>query len=147
MSRRRTRRVEGYRRLASALRIEDVDDVASEWVDRYGPLPPAAEGLLDLARLRATCLRIGVREVTVSTRRGTGGHPVARVSGLRLPASAQARLHRLARDAAYREQLDQLLVPVEATGTARQLRDLLESLIPPTPEAGPGGRPDNMPGT
>ncbi len=139
-------RVEGYRRLGAARRIEEVEDVASEWVDRYGPLPPAAEGLLDLARLRATCLRIGVSELTVSVRRGAGARPLARISGLRLPASGQARLHRLARDADYREQLEQLLVPVGAVGAARQLRELLEGLVPPTAEPGPEGGPDNMPG-
>jgi transcription-repair coupling factor (superfamily II helicase) len=139
-------RVEGYRRLGAARRIEEVEDVASEWVDRYGPLPPAAEGLLDLARLRATCLRIGVSEVTVSARRGAGARPLARISGLRLAASAQARLHRLARDATYRDQLEQLLVPVDAVGAARHLRELLEELVPPAAEPVPDGGPDNMPG-
>jgi transcription-repair coupling factor (superfamily II helicase) len=124
-------RLEGYRRLAAARRIEEVDDVASEWVDRYGPLPPAAEGLLEVARLRATCLRIGVTEVTVSSNRGAVRHPLARISGLKLAPSAQARLHRLARDAAYREALDQLIVPLAApAGWTRELRELLEGLVP-----------------
>jgi transcription-repair coupling factor (superfamily II helicase) len=124
-------RLEGYRRLAAARRIEEVQDVATEWVDRYGPLPAAAEGLLDVARLRATCLRIGVSEVTVSSNRALGRHPIARISGLRLSASAQARLHRVARDAAYREGLDQLIVPIERpAGAARLLRELLEALVP-----------------
>src|ERR1017187_2162453 len=43
-------RLEGYRRLAAARRMEDVDDVGTEWVDRFGPLPPAAEALLEVAR-------------------------------------------------------------------------------------------------
>jgi transcription-repair coupling factor (superfamily II helicase) len=124
-------RLEGYRRLAAARRIEEVEDVATEWVDRYGPLPAAAEGLLDVARLRATCLRIGVSEVTVSSNRALGRHPIARISGLKLAASAQARLHRLARDSAYREGLDQLIVPIERpAGAAGQLRELLEALVP-----------------
>jgi transcription-repair coupling factor (superfamily II helicase) len=124
-------RLEGYRRLAAARRIEDVDDVATEWVDRFGPLPPAAQGLLEVARLRASCLRIGVTEVTVSVNRGPGRHPVARITGLKLAASAQARLHRLARDASYREGLDQLVVPVDQPdGAARRLRELLDGLVP-----------------
>jgi transcription-repair coupling factor (superfamily II helicase) len=139
-------RLEGYRRLAAARRIDEVDDVATEWVDRYGPLPPAAETLLDVARLRATCLRVGVTEVTVSTNRGASRQPLARISGLKLVGSAQARLHRLARDAAYREALDQLIVPLDKPGGgARQLRELLDGLIPP-PETAPDGHPDNMPG-
>jgi len=140
-------RLEGYRRLAAARRIEEVDDVAIEWVDRYGPLPPPAQGLLDLARLRATCLRIGVTEVTVSSNRGAGRHPIARISGLKLPASAQARLHRLARDSSYREGLDQLIVPVDQpAGAARRLRELLEALVPAPAEPVGKGRPDNIPG-
>jgi len=139
-------RLEGYRRLAAARRSEDVDDVATEWVDRYGPLPPAAQALLDVARLRATCLRIGVSEVTVSSNRGPGGRPIARISGLRLAASAQARLHRLSRDAAYREGLDQLIVPLPRPAEAtNQLRALLDGLVPPAEVVAEDG-PDNMPG-
>ncbi|MGH8996994.1 MAG: transcription-repair coupling factor, partial [Acidimicrobiales bacterium] len=139
-------RLEGYRRVAAARRPEEVDDVAAEWVDRYGPLPPAAEGLLERARLRATCLRIGVSEVTVSAHRGAGRFPVARIAGLRLAASAQARLHRLARDASYREALDQLVVPVGgAAGPAGQLRELLDALVPAA-EPGLQEAAGNMPG-
>jgi transcription-repair coupling factor (superfamily II helicase) len=139
-------RLEGYRRISAARRVDEVDDVATEWVDRYGPLPPAAEGLLDLARLRATCLRIGVSEVTVSSNRAAGRHPVARITGLTLRASAQARLHRLARDASYREGLGQLIVQVEApAGAARQLRELLEALVPAPAEGEGNPSPDNMP--
>ncbi|MGH9047304.1 MAG: TRCF domain-containing protein, partial [Acidimicrobiales bacterium] len=139
-------RVEGYRRVAAARRAADVQDVATEWADRFGPLPPAAEGLLEVARLRASCLRIGVTDVSVSSRRGTGGHHVARISGLHLAASAQARLHRLARDAAYREGLDQLIVPVaRPAGAARELRELLDALAP-EPETVGEGPADNMPG-
>jgi transcription-repair coupling factor (superfamily II helicase) len=138
-------RLEGYRRVAAARRAEEVDDVAAEWLDRYGPLPPAAEGLLELARLRATCLRIGVTEVTVSANRGAGRHPVARIAGLHLAASAQARLHRLARDASYRDGLDQLVVQVDAAGAAAQLRELLDALVPPA-EPGSPEAAGNMPG-
>jgi len=139
-------RLEGYRRIAAARRAKDVDDVESEWVDRYGPLPDAARGLLEVARLRVTSLRIGVTEVSVSSGRGAGRLPMARISGLRLTASAQARLHRLARDASYREGLEQLVVPLHGSaGAATELAALLEGLVPAPPEAdgeeGPGSMP------
>ena len=62
--------------------MDEVDDVADEWADRFGPLPPAAEGLLALARLRVECLRTGVTEVTVVPAR-VGGRPPARWPGSR----------------------------------------------------------------
>src|ERR1700761_5987960 len=43
------------------------DDIESEWLARYGPLPAPAEGLLRIGRLRAECARLGVREVAVVT--------------------------------------------------------------------------------
>ena len=134
-------RLEGYRRLAATQRLEDVDDVETEWVDRYGPLPAPARALLEAARLRATCLRIGVSEVTVSA--GRGRAPTARIAGLRLPASAQARLHRLAREASYRETLSQLVVPVTSVErAATELRELLDALVPPAADPEQGA--DNM---
>ena len=51
-------RMEAYRRLAAVTTQADVDDVRTEWLDRYGPLPPAAEALLSVARLRAECVRV-----------------------------------------------------------------------------------------
>jgi transcription-repair coupling factor (superfamily II helicase) len=137
-------RLEGYRKIAAARQRSQVEDVANEWVDRYGPLPPPAEGLLELARLRATCLRIGIGELSVLSGRGSGRPPVARITGIKLAASAEARLHRLARDASYREQLGQLVVPItEPARAARQLRELLDALVPD--EGGETGA-DSMPG-
>ncbi len=137
-------RLEAYRRLAAARTREEVDDLGREWLDRYGPLPVPAEGLLELARLRATCLRLGVTEVAVLAGRAARRRPVARVTGIRLAPSAQARLHRLSADATYRDQLSQLLVPLaEPERAARDLRVLLERLVP---ETGEGTGAGNMPG-
>ena len=111
----------------------DVDDIGAEWVDRYGPLPAAALGLLALARLRTAAMRRGVREITQSSVRPVGSRqPMARITPVRLAASAQVRLRRLAPGATYKEELAQLLVPL-GTGelAADRLRQLLEDLIPP----------------
>src|SRR5580704_4245612 len=89
-------RLEAYRRLASATSMADVDDIGAEWVDRYGPLPVAADGLLALAR--------GISEVIMSpVRAGGARQPTVRVSPVALPASAQVRLRRVAPGATYRE--------------------------------------------
>ena len=68
-------RLEAYRRLASVIAEAEVDDIRTEWLDRFGPLPAPAEGLLAVARLRVECLRTGVREVSATPARpgqGTG---------------------------------------------------------------------------
>jgi transcription-repair coupling factor (superfamily II helicase) len=126
-------RLEAYRRLGSVTSDADVDDIGAEWVDRYGPLPAAALGLLALARLRTAAMRRGVREITQSSVRAVGSRqPMARITPVHLPASAQVRLRRLAPGAAYKEELAQLLVPLgTAELAADRLRQLLEDLVPP----------------
>ena len=78
-------RMEAYRRLAAVTTMADVDDVRAEWNDRYGPPPPPAAALLDVARLRAELLRLGVTAVSVQKNR-------ARFDGLELRKSQEARL-------------------------------------------------------
>jgi len=127
-------RLEAYRRLALATSESDVEDVAEEWEDRYGPPPPAARGLLAIARLRVECLRVGIEEIAVTPAR-VGGlrQPVAKISPVALPASAQVRLRRLVPHASYREQLHQLLVPLSGDVVAADaLRELVAALLPPT---------------
>ncbi len=89
-------RLEAYRRLATVTSHADVDDIRAEWEDRYGPVPPPAEALLAVARLRAECVRTGVREVRLDKGPGFGGpDQVARLSPVVLPRSRQVRLERL----------------------------------------------------
>ena len=57
-------RLEAYRRLAEVRDPAAVEDLRTEWLDRYGPLPPEAEALVAVGRLRAECVRTGVSEVT-----------------------------------------------------------------------------------
>ena len=119
-------RMEAYRRLAAVTSPGDVDDVRNEWIDRYGPPPPPAESLLAAARLRAECVRTGVRSVTVS-----GG--AARLRGLDLPGSKKVRLERIAPGSKVSSQ--EVLVPVRVppAETAGALVALLVELFPPSP--------------
>ena len=141
-------RLEAYRRLASVTSDADVEDIGAEWVDRYGPLPGPAIGLLALARLRAAAMARGVREITMSNARPGGpAQPVARVGPVRLAASAEVRLRRLVPGAVYRQDLAQLLVPMRAGELpANILRQLLEELIPAEdiPPAGANASPDTL---
>ena len=112
-------RLEAYRRVATAQTPDEVDDVATEWVDRYGPIPEVAQTLLAVARLRCECLRTGVREVTVTKGPGFGGPKwVARLSPVQLRASRKVRLERLYPQASHQETAGLLTLPVESAAAA-----------------------------
>ncbi len=117
-------RLEAYRRLAVVTTQAEVDDVAAEWADRYGPPPDVAQALLGVARLRAECARTGVREVTVAK-------SVARLAPVRLLTSQQIRLRRISRDAVWKEDLAQLVVPLRrGADPLEAVMTLLRELIP-----------------
>ena len=125
-------RLEAYRRLAAVTTDVEVADIRAEWEDRYGPLPPAAEALLAVARLRAEAARTGVREVTVVKPSGFGGAPsTARLSPLPLKASQQIRLKRLHPTAVYKEAEQLVIVKVaHKAHPADALVELLRELDP-----------------
>jgi transcription-repair coupling factor (superfamily II helicase) len=52
-----------YKRLAEIERPEDVADARAELTDRYGPPPPAVEGLLDVVGLRVAARGLGIERV------------------------------------------------------------------------------------
>jgi transcription-repair coupling factor (superfamily II helicase) len=112
-------RLEAYRRLAEAASQEAVDDVVGEWQDRYGPLPPRAEALIDIARLRVEALRVGLTEV-VRMRREVKLAPVS------LVASQEVRLQRLEPRSVVRGQ--NLFVPERP---AAALTDFLRTMWAP----------------
>ncbi|MFG0260063.1 MAG: transcription-repair coupling factor [Phycisphaerales bacterium JB041] len=62
------RRLEAYRRLATAASAEQLDAVREDLVEAYGPVPTQAERLLDLASLRIAAAAIGVSTITVRDR-------------------------------------------------------------------------------
>jgi transcription-repair coupling factor (superfamily II helicase) len=120
-------RLEAYRRLAGVTTAAEVDDVREEWEDRYGPVPEAAEALLHVAYLRAEAHRLGLRDVSI-----TGVQ--ARLAPLKLKVSETMRLRRLSRNAIYKEDQDQLVVPIErGREPAEFLVAFLRELVPPVP--------------
>jgi transcription-repair coupling factor (superfamily II helicase) len=116
-------RMEAYRRLAAVTDPADVDDVRAEWEDRYGPPPPAAAALLDLARLRVECVRLGIRSITMAQR-------AVRIRGLELKTSQEVRLKRLAAGARVSAEEAYLPWPGDPARAAAELTDLLEELVP-----------------
>ncbi|MEO5678215.1 MAG: TRCF domain-containing protein, partial [Acidimicrobiales bacterium] len=128
-------RLEAYRRLAAVTTEAQVDDIRAEWEDRFGPLPPPAEGLVAVGRLRADCFRTGVREVMVA--KGAAGGivgPTVRIAPLALRTSQQLRLRRLHPKAVWKEEAGQLVVPVpkklDGLDLVGFILDLLRTLVP-----------------
>ena len=124
-------RIEAYRRLAVVTGPAEVDDIAKEWADRFGPPPPPAEALLRVARLRAECARLGIREVAVA-------RDVARISPVRLRTSQTVRLQRRYPRAVYKDELGQLVLPMPPARSqaarvdpADYLVAVLQELFPP----------------
>jgi transcription-repair coupling factor (superfamily II helicase) len=107
-------RLEAYRRLATTTTEDEVNDVAAEWVDRFGPLPRAAEALVALARLRVEALRVGLDEL-VQLR-----HEI-RMGPVDLKPSQEVRLKRLQPRSVLNAQDGQIFIPAP--------RDLVPSLI------------------
>jgi transcription-repair coupling factor (superfamily II helicase) len=128
-------RLEAYRRLAVVESPGEVEDIRTEWLDRYGPIPPEAEALLRVARLRAECVRAGVREIAV-TRNPTRPGLNARLNPVRLRTSATIRLKRLAPSAVFKlapgeSDIGQLVVPLaKGVDPADALVLLLAELVP-----------------
>ncbi|HEX7133346.1 MAG TPA: TRCF domain-containing protein, partial [Iamia sp.] len=126
-------RLEAYRRLATVTSQGEVSDIRAEWEDRYGPVPEPAAQLLEIARLRAECQRLSLREVNVTKGPAFGGPAhTARVSPLALKQSQQIRLRRLFPGAVYKEDQELVVLPIPKTPTlAATLVDLLRQLVPP----------------
>ena len=137
-------RLEAYRRLSAVRTVTEVEDVRSEWLDRFGALPAPATALLEVALLRVECLRLGVEDLAVSVPRfasegagprgGPGGRAVAKLSPVMLPTSAEVRLRRLAPGATFVAEANRLTIPIApdtATGGyAPALVALLRELVP-----------------
>ena len=102
-----------YRRVASARSDAELDAIAGEVEDRYGPLPPEVLNLVDYGRIRVMADRLGVEKIdrqgslVVLTFKGSNGPEPERVmrllreqpdvtlsppSGLKLDLSGAARL-------------------------------------------------------
>lgn len=97
-------RLEAYRRLATARASADVDDVADEWKDRYGPWPTTTQALLDVARLRTAALRVGLTEIVALGRE-------VRLAPVDLTISQEVRLERIEPAAVLRAGESSLFLP------------------------------------
>ena len=146
-----TSRLEAYRRLASVETLEQLEDIRAEWNDRFGPVPPAAEALLQVGRLRVECVRTGIVEITVTSGPGFGGPDhVSRLSPVHLPASRQVRLERLwsrkghGNSAVYKEATGELQLPLRK-GDGPIVDQLVEAIADLVPDLVSTAEPDTVP--
>jgi transcription-repair coupling factor (superfamily II helicase) len=118
-------RLEAYRRLGGARAVEEVEALAAELADRYGPPPPPVRNLLVLAGVRAQAIAAGLTEVVCFGGRAR----LAPVDGL--PESRQVRLDRLYPGAVWKPQERTLLVPLPAAAAnlPTWLADLLTGVL------------------
>jgi transcription-repair coupling factor (superfamily II helicase) len=56
-------RLQMYKRVARVETESQLNDVAAELQDRYGPPPPAVRNLLDYASLKLLCMKVGVNAI------------------------------------------------------------------------------------
>jgi transcription-repair coupling factor (superfamily II helicase) len=71
-------RVEAYKKIILARSPEDLDEVALELADRFGPVPEPVDALLGIARLRLIANVLGIKEVSLE-------YGKVRVSPIRVP--------------------------------------------------------------
>jgi transcription-repair coupling factor (superfamily II helicase) len=123
-------RLEAYRRLAGVTSTEELDDLALEWVDRYGALPEPTKGLLELAQLRLTCLKYALTSVAVLPARvGVRSKPVLKMGPLTLTLSQQLRLRRKYGSGAYNETTKEFRAELAPTSvTPRAITEMIEEL-------------------
>ena len=130
-------RLEAYRRLVGVTTFDELHDLRDEWLDRYGPLPAPAQGLLELGELRLVCIEHGVNSVVVLPARvGIRTKPVVKVAPLDLSFSQQMRVRRTLGSRAYDEGTKELRVEVSNEGaTPHALLELLATLVAVAEEA------------
>ncbi len=59
-----------YKRIAAAADAAALEDLTAELIDRFGPLPPASQHLLRIARLKLAARTLGVRRLDLGAQGG-----------------------------------------------------------------------------
>ena len=111
-------RLEAYRKLASALTNEAIDEVLAELVDRYGEPPQEVKNLIDVARFRVDARAAGLTDVALQG-------DFIKFSPGDLPESRTMRLQRMYPGSQVKPALNAILIPKPKTAKigGRDLQD------------------------
>jgi transcription-repair coupling factor (superfamily II helicase) len=112
-------RLEMYKRLAEVRSLDQVEEVRSELLDRYGALPDPVDNLLAVARLR-----VKARAARLTDVNGQGAF--VRFSPVDIPESRRVRLDRLYPRSVVKTAVRSILVPRPVSGVlgGEQVRDV-----------------------
>jgi transcription-repair coupling factor (superfamily II helicase) len=89
-------KIDIYRRLSRATAERQVDDLATELADRFGPPPDEARRLLDFAKLRCRAIDLGIDSITRHPGMiMIGHHDRAKIDRLRQAAAKKNRVVRI----------------------------------------------------
>jgi transcription-repair coupling factor (superfamily II helicase) len=113
-------KVDLYRRLARLTTETALDDFAGELGDRFGPLPPVVDHLLELARLRIWAHGWGIREIRVEDTYAVLGYS-SREKVQRLVARSGGRLRIADASSAYLPLSDRRAAASVAFGEVKTL--------------------------
>ncbi len=111
-------RLMAYKRLAAVGEEADVDDLAREWRDRYGPLPAPVKALVILAKIRLLAVRLKIVQIE--------GDTTAYSFQFAAPIDAERVTRVLEQEKCFLQfpQRDRLMVELGDRGALRQLARL-----------------------
>ena len=115
------------RRLSRATAERQVDDLAAELSDRFGPLPDEARRLLDFAKLRCRAIDLGIDSITRHPGMiMIGHHDRQRIDALRQAAAKKGSVVRVVdqKTAVVPLHADTLADPNKLLASIRSLVDL-----------------------
>jgi len=116
-------RLDFYKRVSAAARLEDLDALAEEIEDRFGPPPASVRGLLDYGRIRWLAQALDVQSIDrVASRLVIRFRPASRVGLDRMGAVLRQRRGRLSPDGV-------LDVPLPGSSDAALLRETIGVLL------------------
>jgi len=127
-------KLEVYRRLARATDAATLDAVRADLLDRFGPLPPSVERLLEVARLRLAADAAGITSVSRE-----GGQLVvrfapgwSRVDAVRAmaPTGVSDPVRAAAGGVTYASNQMRVRLPRDTAAAWRLTRSIVERLVP-----------------